>query len=83
MPVDEEDQDEATLLDFNGKQNSQQNITAAKCMNTCKGLSDDGDNEDEDGGDEPLITELNLDDLGASRPSRAIPASCRARPHTS
>ena len=29
-------------------------------MNTCIGLSDDGDDEDEDGGDEPLITELDL-----------------------
>ena len=44
-------------------------------MNTCIGLSDDGDNEDEAGGDEPLNTELDLDDLASQVPADLLEPS--------
>ena len=42
---------------------------------TCIGLSDDGDDEDEDGGDEPLITELDLDNLASQVPADLLEPS--------
>ena len=64
--IDEEDQEEDTPFQFNGKKQTltkQQSLTYA-----CVGLCNDDDNDEDEGGNDPLIRELDLDAVAALVP---------------